>query len=150
MFIHFYVEIAKPLTPLTIQTDTPSVRTEECTKAFNNLKKRLSQAPILIPPNWNKDFEVYVDAFNFAIGSVLSQKNSKGHDRRIYFSSHQLSVAEKNYSVTEREALGMVYSVKKYQHYLLDYKFTFYVDYDALKYMINKPQLSGHIVKWVL
>ena len=44
----------------------------------------------------------------------------------------------------------MVYSVKKYRHYLLGYKFTFHVDHDALKYMINKPQLTGHIAKWVL
>ena len=110
----------------------------------------MNQAPVLILLDWTKDFDVYVDASNFAIGSVLSQKNSKGHDRQIYFSSRQLSVAEKNYSVTEREALGMVYSFQKYQHYLLDYKFTFHVDHDALKYIINKPQLSGCIARWIL
>ena len=106
----------------------------------------MSQAPVLIPPDGTKDFDVYVDASNFAIGSVLSQKNSKGHEP-IYFSSRQLSVAEKNYSVTEREALGMVYSIQKYRHYILGYKFTFHVNHDALKYMINKPQLSGRIAR---
>ena len=82
-FIHFYAEIAKPLTHLTKQTDTPGVWIEECTKAFNKLKKWLSQAPILISPDWTKDFDVYVDASNFAIGSVLSQKNYNGCDRLI-------------------------------------------------------------------
>ena len=149
-FIYLYAEIAAPLTYLTKQTDTPGIWTEECTKAFNKLKKRLSHAPVLIPPNWDKPFEVYVDASNFAIGSVLSQKDLKGHDRPIYFSSRQLSTAEKNYSVTEREGLGMIYSVQKYRHYLLGYKFTFHVDHDALKYMVNKPQLSGRIARWVL
>ena len=117
---------------------------------FKKLKKRLSQALILIPPNWTRDFDVYVDASNFAIGSVLSQKNSKGHDQPIYFSSWQLSAVEKNYSVTESEALGMLYFVQKYRHYLLGYKFTFHVNHDALKYMINKPQLSGQIARWIL
>ena len=91
-----------------------------------------------------------MDASNFAIDSVFNQKNSKGHDRLIYFSSQQLSATEKKYSVTEREALGMVYSIQQYRHYLLGYKFTFHVDHDALKYMINKPQLIGRIARWVL
>jgi hypothetical protein len=105
---------------------------------------------VLIAPNWDKPFEVYVDASNFSIGSVLSQKDIKGHDRPIYFASRQLRAAEKNYLVTEREGLGMVYSVQKYRHYLLGYKFRFHVDHDSLKYMVNKPQLSGRIARWVL
>ena len=44
----------------------------------------------------------------------------------------------------------MSYFVQKYWHYLLGYKFTLHVDHDALKYVINKPQLSGRITRWVL
>ena len=55
--------------------------------------------------------------------------------------------AERNYSTTEQEALGMVYSVQKLRHYLLGYPFVFHMDHDALKYMINKPQLSGRIAR---
>ena len=149
-FIYFYAQVAAPLIHLTKQTDALGVWTEECTKAFYKLKKRLSTALVLIPPDWNKPFEVHVDASNFAIGSVLSQKNDEGHDRPIYFSSRQLSAAEKNYLVTEREGLGLVSFVQKYRHYLLGYKFTFHIDHDALKYMVNKPQLSGQIARWVL
>ena len=90
-FIYFYAQVAAPLTHLTKQIDLPGVWTEECTKAFNKLKNRLSTAPVLIPPDWGKTFEVHVDASNFAIGSVLSQKNDEGHDRPIYFSNRQLS-----------------------------------------------------------
>jgi hypothetical protein len=149
-FIYNYAHIAQPLTHLTRQTDEPGIWTKECTKAFNKLKKRLSKAPVLIPPNWDKDFEVYVDASNFAIRSVLSQKDEKRKDRPIYFTNRQLSAAKRNYSLTKREALGMVYSVQKYRHYLLGYKFTFHVDHDALKYMINKPQCSKRIARWIL
>ena len=66
-------------------------------KAFNKLKKRLSFAPVCIPSNWNKEFEVYVNASNVAIENVLSQKNEKGHDTPIYFVSQQLSITKRNY-----------------------------------------------------
>ena len=142
-YIYKYANIAIPLTELTKKSDSAPIWTESCTRAFKTLKKRLTTAPILIPPDWEKNFEVYVDASNVAIGSVLSQKDEKGHDKPIYFASRQLAAAEKNYTVTEREALGMIFSVQKFRHYLLGYKFTFHVDHDALKYMINKPLLSG-------
>ena len=101
-------------------------------------------------PCWTKPFHVYVDASNIAIGSILSQKDEKGFDHPIYYTSRQLNSAEKNYSVTEREALGMIYSVQKFRHYLLGYPFVFHTDHDALKYMINKPLLSGRIARWIL
>jgi hypothetical protein len=85
-----------------------------------------------------------------AIGSVLSQKDEKGHDRPIYFASCQLVQAERNCTVTEREVLGMIFSIQKFRHYHLGNKFVFHVDHDALRYMIDKPQLSGRIARWVL
>jgi hypothetical protein len=103
------------------------------------LKQKLVSAPILVPPNWDKDFDVYVDASNVAIGSILGQKDDSQYDHPIYFASRQLNAAVKNYSVTKREALGMIFLIQKFRHYLLGFKFTFYVDHDALKYMINKP-----------
>ena len=94
-----------PLTELLKKTDTPPVWTSACTNAFNTLKRKLVTTPILIPPNWEKDFHIYVDASNVAIGSVLSQNDDKGRDHPIYYASRQLVQVEKNYSVTEREAL---------------------------------------------
>ena len=44
----------------------------------------------------------------------------------------------------------MIFSVQKFRHYLLGYKFTFHVNHDALKYMINKPQFSGRVARWIL
>ena len=69
---------------------------------------------------------------------VFYQKNSMDHDRPIYLASMQLNNVENNYLIIERKALEMIYLVLKYQHYLLGYKFTFHIDYDALKYMNNK------------
>ena len=152
-FILLFVLICLPLTKL-LKKPPPDgsspVWTKECTDAFEELKRRLATAPILIAPCWDKEFQVYVDASNVAIGAVLSQKDKKNFDHPIYYASRQLVAAERNYTTTEREALGMIYSVQKFRYYLLGYPFVFHVDHDALKYMINKPQLSGRIARWVL
>lgn len=55
-----------------------------------------------------------MDASNVAIGSVLGQKDNKGRDHPIYYANRQLVQAEKNYSVTEQDALGMIFSVQKF------------------------------------
>ena len=74
-FIYFYTQVTTFVIHLTKQTHILGVWTKEFTKAFNKFKKQLSSAHVLILPNWAKLFEVYVDASNFAIKSVLSQKD---------------------------------------------------------------------------
>ena len=61
-----------------------------------------------------------------------------------------LSPTEKNYIVTEREDLGMVYALRKFKHYLLSNKVVFHVDHQALLYLVKKPQLTGRLARWML
>jgi hypothetical protein len=61
-----------------------------------------------------------------------------------------MSPAERNYTTTEREALAVVYSCKKFRHYLLGYKVILHTDHNSLKYLVNKPDLTGRIVRWIL
>jgi hypothetical protein len=93
--------------------------TEEKEKAFAALKLLLMRAPVVQPLDWNREFHVFVDASDIAIGSVLMQKYGKNWFRPVYYASPRLSKAERNYWTTEREALGMIYSVTKFRHYLL-------------------------------
>ena len=88
----------------------------------------MATTPILAYPDWNKEFHVHVDASNYAIGATLAQTGSHRLDHPIYFTSQLLSKAKQNYSTTEWEALGMVYAVQKFRHYLLATPFVFYVD----------------------
>lgn len=85
----------------------------------------MATTPILAYPDWNKEFRVHVDASNYAIGATLAQTGNHGLDHPIYFASRLLSKAEQNYSTTEWEALGMVYAVQKFRHYLLATLFVF-------------------------
>ena len=70
--------------------------------------------------------------------------------RLIYYASIQLAKAEKNYSTTEREALGMIYNLNKFRHYLLGKKFTFHVEHSALLYLISIASLIGTLARWTL
>ena len=146
--IRYLADLATPLHAVVHQE--PFTWGEEEDKAFLGLKILLSQAPVVQPPDWNKAFHVFVDASEVAIGSVLMQLYEDNWYRPVYYASRRLSKAEKNYSTTEREALGMIYSVNKFRHYLLGKKFTFHVDHSALLYLISKASLTGKLARWTL
>ena len=73
-----------------------------------------------------------------------------GPEHPTVFASCQLSQAERNYTTTERECLAMIFSVKKFRHYLLMNPMVFFVDHIAIKYLINKLDLSGRVARWIL
>ena len=124
---------------------------QECEESFQWLKDKLGSYPVLRPPNWDVPFHVYCDASAVAVGSALCQPVGDGKkDLPIAFASKQLNAAEKNYTTTERECLAMVFSVKKFRHYLLLNPVVFFVDHMAIKYLVNKADLSGRIARWVL
>ena len=101
--------------------------------------------PIVIFPNWKKEFHVRVDASCIALGEVLTQVGGGELVHPIAFGSRRLSKAEKNYSTTECEGLAMVYALQKFRHYLLGGHFKMYTDHSVLKYLVNKPVLGGRI-----
>jgi hypothetical protein len=119
-------------------------------RTFEQLKSALQVVPILRTPDWNKPFLVYCDASGEAMGSTLSQLDENGHDHPIYFASRQLTSTEKNYTVTEQEGLAVIFSFKKFHHYLLGYKAKIVTDHKALTYLVNKPNPSGRIARWLL
>ena len=110
----------------------------------------LSKVPVVQPPDWEKAFHVFVDASDIAIGSALMQLEEPIWYRSVYFVSRKLSTAERNYSTTEREALGMIYNVQKYRLYLLGRKFSFHVDLSVLLYLVAKASLTCKLARWTL
>nr|GEZ12921.1 reverse transcriptase domain-containing protein [Tanacetum cinerariifolium] len=77
---------------------------KDCIKAFQMLKKKLMEAPILIAPNWDLPFELMCDTSTFAIGAVLGQHHKK-HFKPIHYASKTMTDAESNYTTTEKEML---------------------------------------------
>ncbi len=76
---------------------------------------------------------------------MLAQNPNHIIDKPIYYASRLMTVTEKNYSTKEKEAFTMIYDIKKFHHYLLGNNFTFFVDHQALIYLVNKPTIIGWI-----
>jgi len=107
----------------------------------------MALAPILVFPKWDVEFHMHVDVSCITLGVVHTQPKAKGLDHLIAFASHRFSKVEKNYSTTKRDGLAMVYMLQKFCHYLLGGHFKMYTDHSALKYLVNKPMLGGHIFR---
>ena len=127
-----------------LKKDIRFVWTEECQKAFEELRSKLSTYLVLRPPDREKFFHVFSDASNIAVGSALCQfTGEKGKDLHVTYVGKQLTFAERNYSTTERVCLAIVFSVKKFRHYLICNPVVFFVDHMAIKYLVNKA-------RWIL
>nr|GEZ08598.1 reverse transcriptase domain-containing protein [Tanacetum cinerariifolium] len=117
-----FSKISRQMTHL-LEKDTPFIFSEDCIKAFQTLKQKLTEAPILIAPNWDLPFELMCDASDFSIGAVLGQRYEK-HFRPIHYASKTLTEAESNYTTTEKEMLAVVYAFEKFMSYLIMNKCT--------------------------
>ncbi|GJT91651.1 reverse transcriptase domain-containing protein [Tanacetum coccineum] len=115
-FIQYFSKIARPMTHL-LEKETPFVFSKDCIDAFQTLKKKLTEAPILVVPDWNLPFELMCDASDFAIGAVLGQRKMKHFTYTI--STRQYTEAQIHYTNTEKEMLVVVYAFEKFLPYLV-------------------------------
>nr|GEW56094.1 hypothetical protein [Tanacetum cinerariifolium] len=120
-FIQDFSKIARPITHL-LEKKTPFVFSKECIDAFNTLKKKLTEAPILFVPDWNMPFELI----------------------------KMMTEAQIHYTTTEKEMLTIVYAFEKFQPYLVLSKRIVYTDHSALKYLVNKQDVKPRLLRWVL
>ena len=93
---------------------------------------------------------MYIEASYIALGSALMWAQINGYMQPLYYARKALTKTERNYNTTEREALGMIYAVGKFRHYLLGSTFVFHVDHQALVYIVNKAFLVGKMAKWMI
>nr|GEZ34352.1 reverse transcriptase domain-containing protein [Tanacetum cinerariifolium] len=113
------------------------------------LKRKLTEAPILIALDWDMPFELMCDASDFAIGAVLGQRQDK-YFRPVHFASKTMTEAESNYTITEKEMLAVVYAFEKFWSYLIMNKSIVYTDHSALKYLFAKKDSKARLLRWVL
>nr|GEY03202.1 reverse transcriptase domain-containing protein [Tanacetum cinerariifolium] len=127
-----------------LEKETPFVFLKECIDAFDTLKKKLTEAPILVVPDWNLPFELMCDASDYAIGAVLGQRKSK-HFQPIHYASKTMIEAQIHYTTTEKEMLAVVYTFEKFRPYLVLSKSIVYTDHSALKYLLNKQDAKPRL-----
>ena len=106
-FIWHFSELARPLNDL-LKKDQIFEWTDDCQKAFDKLKKRFTEEPVLMMPDHTRPFQIETDASKYATGAVLTHLDSNGDRHPISFISKTLSPTERNYEIYDRELLAII------------------------------------------
>ena len=147
-FIKDFSKIARPLCRL-LEKDTKFNFDDSCKAAFEEIKIRLVQAPIMAAPDWDQEFEVMCDASDFVMGAVLGQRKEKIF-RAIYYASRTFNEAQENYSTTKKEMLAIVFACEKFRPYILGSHVIVHTDHAAIKYLMSKKEAKPRLIRWVL
>ncbi|MBJ4683858.1 Ty3/Gypsy family RNase HI domain-containing protein, partial [Salmonella enterica subsp. enterica serovar Typhimurium] len=147
-FIPDLATVLEPLTKLA-RTDQPYAWTEEQETAFQQAKNLLATAPMLHRPDANSQYVVQTDASDTGIGAVLTQ-TVDGEERVLEFASRVLSSAERNYSVTERECLAVLWAVRKFRPYIEGTRFKVITDHSSLRWLLKLNNPTGRLARWAL
>jgi hypothetical protein len=135
-FIKDFSKIAKPMTML-LEKNKDFDWTEECQASFEELKKRLTSAPVLILPDITKTFDIYCDASRQGLGCVLMQDG-----KVVSYASRQLRKHEENYPTHDLELAAVVHALKMWRDYLIYHRCEIYSDHKSLKYIFTQAELN--------
>nr|GEX18007.1 reverse transcriptase domain-containing protein [Tanacetum cinerariifolium] len=147
-FIQDFSKIAQPMIHL-LEEETLFILSKECIQVFDILKKKLTEAPILVAPDWDLPFEIMCDASDYVVGAVLGQRKTK-HFQPIHYVSKTMTDAQAHYTKTKKELLAVVYTFEKFCPYLVLSKTIVYTDHSALKYILAKQDAKPRLLWWIL
>lgn len=145
-FIKNYATLTLPLLRL-LRKNTPFIWTQSHTRALEAIKNALISYPTLRMVDFSKKFRLYTDASGYALGAILSQYDDK-EEYVVYYISRVLKNAELNYTITEKEALAVVWAVKYFRICLIDTKFEIITDHSALVWLIKLKEPTGRLMRW--
>lgn len=146
-FVDNFSKVAKPITDLT-KKDVKWNWTKECSEAYKQIIKKITEAPVLVYPDFNDTFYVTTDASVEGLGAVLTQVR-EGKHRPISFYSRALNNAEKKYHIYELEALAIKASLQKFRFYVLGYKIIVRTDNQPALYLLRSKECQGRTAKYL-
>jgi hypothetical protein len=148
-FVKGYSGVATPLTNMT-KKERPFDWTANEQAAFDELKKRFTEAPILIIFDPEKEVVLETDASDYAIGACASQLGPDGKLHPIAFYSRKMSPAEANYDIHDKELLAIVVAFQEWRVYLEGSKYPIKVltDHKNLTYFTTTKKLNRRQVRW--
>ena len=151
-FLRNYAAMAEPLTELTSKSPRVDYGDPEVLEAVDALKKALTEAPCLLPLDMSKRITVKVDASNLAWGAVMMQEDERGDLKPCMYASKLFNNAQRKYSATDRETLGVVASARHWRQYLVgNPNATFYNDHKAVSALIKRDpgELTDKQAHWL-
>ena len=131
-----FSSITASLTKLT-KKNAPYVWTDQCETSFQELKTRLTTAPVLTLPSGSGGFTIFTDASNVGLGCMLMKDG-----KVIAYGSRQLKEHEKNYATHDLQLAAVVFARKTWRHYLYREKFEVHFDHHSLQYLFSQKELN--------
>ena len=149
-FVPGFSEVAAPLSDL-LKCKSKFVWSEQCQESFNKLKAVLSSYPILASPNFDKPFQLMVDASDVGVGSVLLQEFD-GCLHPIAYFSRKLNESQTKYSTIEKETLALILSLQHFEIYVTSSSspLKVYTDHNPLKFIKNFHNKNRRLSNWSL
>jgi hypothetical protein len=147
-FVSNFVELVKHITTM-LRKGNKVKWTVESRESFNQIKKALTEAPVLISPDYSKDFLIFSFASFDTVAFVLLQKNVEGLEQPISFFSRALRDAEIKYDIMEKQAYALVKSLKSFRVYVLHSKIIVYVPSASVKDILIQPDIDRRRSKWI-
>ena len=146
-----FSDIAAPLTNL-LSKKVKFVWTDDCQLALDKVKLLLQKSPVLKSPDYEKPFKLIIDSSDVGTGSVLVQEASDGLDHPVSYFSKKFLKYQKNYSVVEKETLGLVLALEHFDVYLgsTPFKIKVYTDHNPLTFLKTMKNKNQRLVRWSL
>ncbi|KAL7871425.1 hypothetical protein SRHO_G00064080 [Serrasalmus rhombeus] len=148
-FIGGYAQQAEPLFALTRQ-DSLFLWDENCQQAMDFLKDRLTSAPILCFPDFERAFYLHTDACDMGLGAALMQQDETGKEVVVAYASRTLHKSEKPYSTTEKECLAVIWALEHFRPYIEGLPVTVYTDHSSLRWLMSWQNPTGRLARWCL
>ena len=148
-FISNYIEITKGFMHL-LKKEVPFYCDEQAQRSFEALKKSLSSALVLSPPDYSKDFIMYLAMSEATIGMVLVQDDESLQEHAIYYLSRSLVEEKFSYAHVKKLALGVVHTAQRLQHYLAPHKTYVVAWLNPFQYILTHCMFGGKFSKWIV
>jgi deoxyadenosine/deoxycytidine kinase/transposase InsO family protein len=150
-FVKDFALLAGPMYELTKQ-NVPMIWGEEQEKAFQDIKTKLGEWPVLRRPDFDLPFYVKTDACKLGFGAILCQKDDSGKEYVVAYASRKTKPPEQNYSASELECAAVVWALtEKFRPYIYGDKFYLITDHKALSWLMsNSSNLTGRLARWSL
>ena len=122
---------------------------EECQVAFDKVKEYLTNTPVLVPPVPGKPLILYLIVHERSMGCILGQHDeSKRKEQAIYYLSKKFTGYESKYSSLEKMCRALAWAAQRLRQYMLYHTTWLIARLDHIKYIFEKPSLSGRIARW--
>ena len=148
-FIQDFSKIARSLYNL-LKKEKKWIWTKECQDAFEELKEKLINHPILGIVDFTKEFKLYTDASGYALGAILAQIGKDDKEHVLQYASRLLKGAEINYGITEKECLAVIWAIKHFSCYLRGVKFQIITDHSPLLWIRKISNPTGRLARWIM